>query len=211
VKGKSELCGGIKRIPDQKNSVNPSINKPAARSSSSMAPPSCHFATKSFFDVRDTPIPPGSMPMDLTPPRERSVNLSRTEITAKDLDVFVDLFEPSSSQSLDDFLDPSLTFDEYNGGAESMNMASEMTSASSSVLAPPGADMGPINVLLPKSSLTSTHVRAANEITLAPAPAGAELEPSLHKSTWSHADEKGQVRTTSKGRQTQSDYLNSAV
>jgi hypothetical protein len=147
VKGKPELAKDIRRIPDPKSSSD----SPTQSKTIMVTAPPCHLGSKSFFDVRVTPILPQGMPMDRTA-REESVNRSGTEITAKDLDVFVDLFDPSSSQSLNALSSEELYFPAVSS-----------------------SDMEPINVLSEPSPFASNG--AEQNMAAAPAPTGSELEP----------------------------------
>jgi len=101
ARGKPELCQNIRRIPDP-NESSPSISS----TSSPLKPdtetqiPRRSFCAKSFFDVKDTfpPVPP--IPQMELDSREESIK-SKTELTSKDLDVFVDLFEPSGPRAFE--------------------------------------------------------------------------------------------------------------
>lgn len=89
VRGKPDQCQNIPRIPDSKGSPPVKVET---------APRQASFGEKSFFDVKDTmrPMLP-SMPSS----GEESFR-SKTEITPRDLDDFVALFEPSGARTQND-------------------------------------------------------------------------------------------------------------
>ncbi len=95
VRGRRDQCKAIKRVTDQTDSVSSVPMKPGMHV---IASP-CHFGPKLFFDV-DISLPHG-IPMEFTP-QQHSIR-SKTEplVTSKDLDIFVELFEPSSAKALE--------------------------------------------------------------------------------------------------------------
>jgi len=191
VRGKPELCRKITRIQDPKQPaaavVKSSTNttKLLADTQRSMAP-RCPFGTKSFFDVRDTPST-STPPMDDLTPREQQ---STTEITSKDLDVFVDLFEPSSARNMDFFSDKNSSL---SAGADIMTVTpSEMSWGplpSSGAVGGAEELLEPIPVLpasTPSSGPSTTRAAPAVPPVPSPTPIAASISAvsgsDLHRS-----------------------------